>query len=109
MTESSRLNFRESVCLIDVPEVCVKFRIPPGAPVHSMGTGRWHTSKRTQTVFPFSVREFDPDYTIVTWPGSGGYWKRVVLKAHRFVDHYPFDGRPTWDKIDVRELEGKKP
>lgn len=80
------------------PQQGEPFTIPAGTPVHSMGTGRWHESKRKQTVWPFHVDEYD-GWTVVTWPGQGGYWRRVVIRNEQFFSCFPGLGDPTWESL----------
>jgi hypothetical protein len=80
------------------PRYSEAFVIPAGTPVHSMRTGRWHVSTRKQTVYPFSIAKFD-DWTIVTWPGQSGYWRRVAIDDGAFVARWPGEEVPTWDEL----------
>jgi hypothetical protein len=82
-----------------------RYEIPPGTPVHSMGTGGWHTSKRRQTVYPFDIAEYG-EWKVITWPGPGGYWRRVVLRDGEYVACWPghepetSPARPTWAQLE---------
>lgn len=62
--------------------------IPPGTPVHSMGGTGWTPSKRTQTVKDAEVAQYG-EWTVTTWPGAGGYWRRTVQRDGEYVGHWP--------------------
>lgn len=70
------------------------FTVPKNVPVHSMYDGEWTTTKRKQ-VIDLSRPECTVDryghgeWTVVTWPGSGGYWRRVVLHGSDYVAEWP--------------------
>ena len=73
----------------ELPTVGVRFRVPRGTPVHSMKTGDWERAKQSRTFTAHHVAEYGDGCTVVTWPGNGGYWRRVVIRDGVFVDHWP--------------------
>lgn len=73
------------------PQEWLPFDIPKGTPVHSTKTGSFEISGRKQTVHPYNVLRTGI-WTTVTWPGSGGYWRRVVIRDDEFVDYWPTGG-----------------
>jgi hypothetical protein len=72
------------------PLVGQPFVIPKGVPVHSVQSGRWAPSKRSQTVTPHFVDRYRDNQTMVTWAGTGGYWKRVSIdRFGDFINRWP--------------------
>lgn len=68
------------------------FVVPRGAPVHSTRTGEWTPAARKQVIDltkPGCHAERYTNWTVITWPGSGGYWRRVVQKDGEYVAGWP--------------------
>jgi hypothetical protein len=68
------------------------FVVPRGAPVHSTKTGDWTPAKRKQLIDlerPGCAAERYGEWLVVTWPGAGGYWRRVVQHGAEYVDRWP--------------------
>lgn len=62
--------------------------VPAGVPVHSMNGSGWTPSKRKLTVKRAEVAVYG-DWTVTTWPGAGGYWRRTVQYKGAYVGRWP--------------------
>lgn len=69
------------------------FVVPRGAPVHSMRSGEWTPAFRKQVIDldkpGCEAQRYGDEWLIVVWPGSGGYWRRVMQRRGEFVAEWP--------------------
>lgn len=68
------------------------FVVPRGAPTNYRGL--WKPAGRKQVIEldkpgRFVERYGDGEWLVITWPGTGGYWRRIVQHNGEFVDRWP--------------------
>jgi hypothetical protein len=69
------------------------FVVPKGAPTNYRG--HWKPAGRKQIIELDKpgrfVERYGPEreWLVITWPGAGGYWRRVVQHHGEFVDRWP--------------------